>query len=106
VSELWLLLALCGLGTYAFRGLGVLLSGAIDVEGPLFRWVSCVAYAMIAGLISRVLLLPSGALAATEAWERAAASAAALAAYFLLTRRNLFAGVLAGAAALWALRVF
>jgi len=37
--------------------------------------------------------------------ERALGSALALAVYFQLTDRNLFVGVLAGAAALWLLRL-
>jgi hypothetical protein len=38
--------------------------------------------------------------------ERLLGSAAALGAYFRLTRRNLFAGVLAGATAVWLLKWF
>ena len=37
--------------------------------------------------------------------ERAIGSAAALAAYFWLTRRNLFVGVAAGAVALWLVKI-
>ena len=105
MAELWTLLALCGLATYAFRGLGVLLSGKLHAESEAFAWVSCVAYAMIAGLIARMLLMPTGALAETTALERAIGTAAALGVYFALTRRNLFAGVFAGAAAVWLLRL-
>ena len=103
--ELWLLLALCGGMTYLWRGLGVLLSGRLDPDGESFTWISCVAYAMLAGLIARMLLLPTGALAATTALERVLGSAAALAAYFLFTRRNLFAGVAAGALVIWLLKL-
>jgi hypothetical protein len=49
-----------------------------------------------------------GALAAaheTTFLERACGSAAALGAYFLLTRRNLFAGVAAGALTVWLLKL-
>jgi branched-subunit amino acid transport protein len=105
VDELWILLALCGLATYAFRGLGTLLSGGLRAESEVFTWVSCVAYAMIAGLIARMLLMPTGALAETSALERAIGTAAALGAYFVLTRKNLFAGVFAGAVAVWLLRL-
>jgi len=103
--ELWLLLALCAAMTYLWRGLGVALSGRLDAQGESFAWISCVAYAMIAGLVARMLLLPTGALAEIGAVERALGSAAALAAYFWLTRRNLFAGVAAGAAAVWLLKL-
>lgn len=105
MAELWLLLALCGIATYAWRGLGALLSGGVDADSEVFTWISCVAYAMIAGLVARILVLPTGALAETTLIERALGSAAALGAYFWLTRRNLFAGVLAGAAAVWLLKL-
>jgi branched-subunit amino acid transport protein len=64
-----------------------------------------VAYAIIAGVVSRMLVMPTGALAETSALERALGSAAALGAYFWLTRRNLLVGVAAGAAALWLLKL-
>jgi branched-subunit amino acid transport protein len=103
--DLWLLLAVCGLGTYLWRGLGVLISGRLHAEGEAFTWISCVAYAMIAGLVARMLVMPTGALAEASALERLIGSAAALGAYFWLTRRNLFAGVTAGAGAVWLLKL-
>ena len=105
MTELWLLLALCGLATYLWRGPGVLLSAGIDPRSEAFTWVSCVAYAIIAGVVSRMLVMPTGALAETTALERALGSAAALGAYYWLTRRNLLVGVAAGAAALWLLKL-
>jgi branched-subunit amino acid transport protein len=60
---------------------------------------------MIAGLIARMLLMPTGALAETTALERAIGTGAALVAYFALTRKNLFAGVFTGAVAVWLLRL-
>lgn len=103
--DLWLLLGVCAVLTYAWRGLGVLVSGAVDARSEAFTWISCVAYAMIAGLVARMLVLPTGALADTTLVERAAGSAAAMAAYFWLTRRNLFAGVAAGAVTIWLLKL-
>lgn len=102
--DLWLLLAACGAATYLWRGPGVLLSAGIDPRSRGFTWVACVAYAIIAGVISRMLVMPTGELAEITLAERALGSAAALAAYFWLTRRNLFIGIFAGALALWALR--
>lgn len=103
--ELWLLLAICSLATYLWRGSGVLLSAGIDPRGEAFTWIACVAYAIIAGVVSRMLVMPTGALAETTALERALGSAAALGAYYWLTRRNLLVGVAAGAAALWLLKL-
>ena len=93
--ELWLLVVAASAATYAWRGLGVLLSGRIRVESELFDWVACVAYAMIAGLIARVIVMPSGLLAETLLAERVAACVLALAAFYL-SRRNLFVGVITG----------
>ena len=101
MSEYTLLAVACGLGTYLWRGLGVTLSARIRPESELFAWFGCVAYAMLAGLISRVILMPSGALEHTALWQRLAATGFALAAYLLFTKKNLFAGVVASAAAMY-----
>ncbi|MCD6042966.1 MAG: hypothetical protein K0R40_2569 [Burkholderiales bacterium] len=103
--ELWTLLLACGAATYLWRGPGVLISAGINPRSDLFTWISCVAYAIIAGVVSRMLLMPTGALAETTLLERALGSAAGAVAYFQLTRRNLLVGVSAGAIALWLLRV-
>ncbi len=103
--ELWVLLAVCSLANYLWRGSGVLLSAGIDPRGEAFTWIACVAYAIIAGVVSRMLLMPTGVLAETTLPERAMGSAAALAAYFWLTKRNLFVGVAAGAIALWLVEI-
>jgi branched-subunit amino acid transport protein len=100
MAEFTALVLLCGAITYLWRGAGVWLAKGLNVDGELFRWVSCVAFAMIAGLMSRIILMPTGPLAATSLAERLAAIAFALAVFYLATRRNLFAGVSAGAVAL------
>jgi branched-subunit amino acid transport protein len=102
VLELWLLVIAAGLGTYLWRGLGVLLSGRIKVNSELFNWVACVAYAMVAGLISRIVIVPGGMLAQTALAERLIACGLAVAAYYL-SRRNLLVGVGAGVAAIMAM---
>lgn len=103
--DLWLLLLACGAATYLWRGPGVFIASGIDTRGEVFTWVSCVAYAIIAGVVARMFVMPTGALAETTALERALGAAAALAAYFWLTKRNLFVGVAAAAAALCLLRL-
>lgn len=99
VISLWVLVALCGAGTYLWRGLGVMFSDRVRLESGIFTWAGCVAYAMVAGLIIRILLLPSGSLAETALTHRLLASALALAIYFA-ARRNLFVGVVTGFIAL------
>jgi len=72
---------------FPWRGLGVLLSGRIDPNGPAFRWVGCVAYAMLAGLFARFIVLPEGALETIPPAVRVATCVAAVAVYFLARRR-------------------
>lgn len=98
-TTVWLLIAGACLVTYMWRGIGVALGGGMRLEGPLFRWVSAVAYAMLAGLIARMIVLPLGALEHTPLAERLLAAGIALA-VFLLSRRNMLLAVLSGAAAL------
>ena len=85
--------------TYFWRGLGVALSGRINAGSPVFEWVACVAYALLAGLIARMIVLPNGPLAETASADRIGAAVIALAIFFL-ARRNVGLGVAAGAGAL------
>lgn len=101
MTEYTLLSIACGAGTYLWRGLGVAVSARIKPDSELFAWIGCVAFAMLSGLISRVVLLPSGALEHTSLWQRLAATGCALAVYFFFTKKNLFAGVIASAAAMY-----
>jgi len=96
---LTLLVLGCAAGSYVWRGLGVWIADRIDVESNWFRWITCVAFAMIAGLMSRVIMLPAGELAHTSLPQRLAGVAVTLIA-FRLAGRSLAAGVLAGAATL------
>ena len=102
MPELWLLMILCAAGSYVWRGLGVLLSGRISTSSEVFTWITCVAYAMVAGLIMRIIVMPTGLLATSLLAHRLIACALGLAAYYIL-RRNLFVGVGVGAVALAAL---
>ncbi len=102
--NIWLAIAGAAVVTYASRGLGVLLSGRLDTDGPMFRWVSAVAYALLAALIARLIVLPLGPLQATTLADRLASAALALAVY-LLTRRNLMVGVATGGLALALLKI-
>jgi branched-subunit amino acid transport protein len=85
--------------TAPWRILGVALSQSIDEEGELLRWVRAVSTALIAGLVARLVFFPAGALADVPLWLRLGAFGVAIAA-FLIARRNLAVGVLAGEAAL------
>lgn len=92
MSDIWLLTLACAVATYLWRGLGVLLADRFRVDGELFQWVNCVAYAMVAGLIARILLMPSGLLATSGLPDRLIAAAVAVIAY-RFSGKNLFVGV-------------
>lgn len=95
--KLWTIVLLCGLSTYVWRALAVFIGGKVSPESETFKLFSCIAYAMLAGLISRMVLLPEGALAEAPMFFRLAGIAAAVVVFFA-TKRNLAAGVSAGVA--------
>ncbi len=92
---LWTIVLGCGAATFAWRALGVVVVQRIDPRGAFFQWITCVSYAMVAGLIFRMLVLPESQLATVSLPIRLAAIGLAFAAYFVFGRR-LVAGVLAG----------
>ncbi len=85
--------------TYVWRALGVALSGRIDPEGALFQWVACIAYALLAALVARMILLPTGPLAQTPMIDRVGAAVLGFAVFFV-SRRNMLLGVGVGAGVL------
>ena len=95
-GELWLVMGLGVAATYLWRGLGVALSARLDPEGLVFEWVTCVSYAMLAGLIARMTVMPLGGLAETALIDRLVAMAAGFLVFFLL-RERILPAVAAGA---------
>ncbi|NQV98285.1 MAG: AzlD domain-containing protein [Rhodospirillales bacterium] len=91
LSDPWVVLLACIGGTFVWRALGVAVASRIDISGNVFQWFNCVAYAMLAGLITRVLLIPSGTLAETPDIDRIAAMTGGLIIYFFYNR-NIFIG--------------
>jgi branched-subunit amino acid transport protein len=97
LPDSWIIVVLIAgaAATYVWRALGVALSGHIDPTGPVFEWVGCVAYALLAALIARMIVMPVGPLEKTDLGMRLISAAIALAAFFL-ARRSIFFGVAAG----------
>ncbi|MDP9129987.1 MAG: AzlD domain-containing protein, partial [Candidatus Binatota bacterium] len=100
VGDLLVLVLACAAGTYVWRALGVAVAGRLDPNGEWLSWMGCVALAMIAGLVARMLVEPVGVLTTTSLLERLGATACALVMYFGFTRRNLLAGVVTGCVAI------
>ena len=91
----WIILGLAVAGTYAWRALGVLLSGRLTQDSPLFRWITCVTYAMVAALVVRIIVLPVGLLADVALAHRLIATGIALA-LMLLLKNGLVPALAAG----------
>lgn len=101
-GELWLVVIGSILATYAWRFLGVVFARRINPDGAMFQWITCVSYAMLAGLIARMILIPVGPLTEVAMWIRLAGTVAGLAAFFLLGR-HVLVGVSTGLAVFIAL---
>ncbi|MHA7772482.1 AzlD domain-containing protein [Roseibium sp. M-1] len=98
VLETWwplvMILVAGWLATDVWRWLGVFAGGRLREDGELLIWVRCVATALVAGVISKLILFPQGALAETPLWLRLAAAGFGFAAFFA-TKQRVYAGVLA-----------
>jgi len=83
------------LATDVWRWLGVLAGGRLREDSEVFVWVRCVATALVAGVISKLILFPQGALAETPLALRLLAAACGFAA-FLTFKQRVIVGVLTG----------
>ena len=88
-----IVLLFCILGTFLWRALGVTIASRIDANGALFQWFNCVAYALLSGLITRVIIWPGGSLENTTQIDRISSILIGLVVFFLL-KRNIFAGTI------------
>ncbi len=81
--------------TDGWRFLGVYLGGKLSEESDLLVFVRCVATALVAAVIANLVVFPGGALADSPLLLRIVAAIIAFSAY-LLTRKNILLGILAG----------
>jgi Branched-chain amino acid transport protein (AzlD) len=73
--------------TEIWRQAGVVLAGDLTEDSPVLVWVRGVATALVAAVIAKLILYPSGALAGTPAALRLAAAALGFAAFKLSGER-------------------
>lgn len=78
---------------------GALIGRDLDPNGEVFIWVRAVSSAIVAGLVTRLVVFPTGALATISAPTRYGAALIGIAAFFAL-RKNLGVGVVTGTLAL------
>jgi hypothetical protein len=81
--------------------LGLFMARGLDEDSEVVVWVRAVATAVLAGVIGKLVLFPPGALATVPLSVRLAAIAVGMLS-FLLLRRSVFGGVVAGEVALFA----
>lgn len=96
----YLLLVLIGfLPNEIWRMLGLVFSHGLDETSEILQWVRATATAILAAVIAKLILFASGALAQIAIEVRVGAALIGVIA-FLVLRRSVFAGVLAGEIAL------
>ncbi|MCC7347099.1 MAG: AzlD domain-containing protein [Variibacter sp.] len=102
MGEWWPYVALIVAGflpNEVWRLLGIVFARGLDERSEIVTWVRAVAVAILAGVISKLTLFAPGALAMAPLWVRLAGVGVGFA-VFLVLRRSLLAGVLAGQAVL------
>jgi hypothetical protein len=102
ITELWpyfLLLLVGYLPNEIWRVLGLVLARGLNEDSEVVIWSRAVATAILAGVIAKLIVFSSGALAAIPLPVRVTAAVSGFV-VFLLMRRSVFAGVIAGEAAL------
>ena len=82
-----------------WRMLGIVVARGLDEDSELLVWVRAVATAVLAGVISQLVLTPPGPLANVPLAARLGAVTLGFIA-FLIARRSIFIGVLTGEIAL------
>jgi Branched-chain amino acid transport protein (AzlD) len=103
-AELWplfLLLVVGFLPNEIWRVLGLVLGRGLNEDSEVVLLARAVATAIIAGVVAKLILFSNGALANIPLTVRLAAAVCGFVA-FLVVKRSVFAGVLAGEAALLA----
>jgi hypothetical protein len=78
-----------------WRMLGVVVARRLDEDSEFLVWVRAVATAILAGVISQLIVVPPGPLAGVPMSIRVIAVTAGFLA-FLAIRRSVFAGVVVG----------
>ena len=102
LTELWpyLLLVLVGfLPNEVWRALGLVLARGLNEDSEIVIWSRAVATAILAGVIAKLILFSSGALATIPLPVRVGAAVFGFLA-FLAMKRSVFVGVAVGEAVL------
>jgi branched-subunit amino acid transport protein len=99
LSPYLVLIAAGFLPNEVWRMLGIVVAHGLDEGSELVTWVRAVATGLLAGVVAKIILFPPGALAEVHLSVRLLAIGIGFV-VFLLVRRSVLAGVLAGEAVL------
>ena len=87
-SSIVFVILITSLATYLSRFLGVLSSENINVNSKIFQWFYCIAYAILAALIARMVIFPAGVLSESSILIRVLVIAVGIIIFFA-TKKNL-----------------
>ncbi|WP_420393108.1 AzlD domain-containing protein [Acuticoccus sp.] len=90
LAEVGILLGIligAALPTQVWRWLGVFMAGRLDDDSELFTFIKAVATALVASVVAKLVLSPSGALGETPVALRVGAVVAGFAVYLALGQR-------------------
>ena len=104
-SNIILVILITSLATYLSRFLGVVSSEKMDIKSKIFRWFNCIAYAILAALIARMVIFPAGVLAESSILIRIFVLGGAIL-LFLVIKKNLVYPTVLSAILLALLNIF
>lgn len=85
-TSLWMIVGVSVVATYVWRAAGMLIASRLHPDSPLSRWFACVAYAVLAGLIARMIVIPEGALAEAPLLDKLTGLGVGLVVFFMTKR--------------------
>ena len=87
-SNIIVVILVTSFATYLSRFLGVVSSEKIKETSKIFKWFNCIAYSVLAALITRMIVFPAGELLESDIFIRLFVVVVSVA-MFLFTKRNL-----------------
>lgn len=90
--ETWFIIFLAALVTFGWRFAGLILSDYIHSDSRLMLWINAVAYAMVAGVLMKLMVYPVGILESTPLDYRLAGLAVGL--FAMISTRSLWLSLL------------
>lgn len=86
----YIFIAVAGwLATDIWRWLGVLAGNRLDEKSEILTWVKAVATALVAAVIAKLIVYPTGELEASPLWLRLAAIGVGALAFFASGRKQI-----------------